>query len=116
MEKVNEVGRFKQRTVNGIDSFNDLLDLDLNLESFHPYRIDYTVRKENLLIFLDYVDYLTIPELGIKDCKTRVIKHGGELRCIYLTVNGKKEDVDNVNIVLNRLCAGLKEQNGDLNE
>jgi hypothetical protein len=108
MEKVNEVGRFKQRGITGIESFNDWLELDLNLDILHSYRFDYVINKVDLPIFLDYVDYLSIPELGIKDCKNKVIRYRKEFWHIFLTVSGKKEDVDKVDIILNHLNTGLK--------
>jgi hypothetical protein len=115
MEKVNEVGRFKQRAINYMySSGHECFDLDLNLGSLRSYRFDYTINKESLQMFLDYIGYLVIPELGIEDCKVRVtrrIRKGKYSKyCnVYLTLNGKKKDVDNVNTVLKRLFTGLKE-------
>ena len=108
MEKVNEVGRFKQRNVNGIDSFNDWLDLNSDLELLHPQRFNYVVRKENLSMFLNYVGYLTIPELGVRDSEVKVTEHRRELCRIYLAISGKKEDICSVDAVLERLCVELK--------
>ena len=122
MEKVNEVGRFKQRAKYCTYSSDDYKCFDLNLDLSYSYRFDYVIHKENLEMFLNYIGYLTIPELGIDDCKVKVIKYGIKhnneklLCCIFLTISGKKEVVDNTHTILNHLCVELKEVKGELNE
>lgn len=113
MEKVNEVGRFKQRSRDyfySLDTFKNFFHLDLSL--IRSYRFDYIISKEDLSMFLNYVGYLAIPELGVNNCKIKIVKHGEELRCIYLTVNGEKKDVDNIDIMLKRLRVGLNKTKG----
>ena len=106
MEKVNEVGRFKKRNYNYVYSFDDeCFGVDLSFIKSHRY--DYVIFKEDLLMFLKYVGYLAIPELGIKKYRVKSVKNGEQLRRVCLTVNGKKKDVDNVDIMLKRLRVEL---------
>jgi hypothetical protein len=112
MEKVNEVGRFKQRSLNYMYSSGyNCFDLDLNLELLHPQRFDYAIHREDLSMFLDYVGYLTIHELGIEDCKVRVTRaiRNGKYCNVYLTLKGQKNLVDNVTVLLKQLWVGLNE-------
>jgi hypothetical protein len=109
MEKVNEVGRFKQRAINYMYSSGyQCFDLNLNLELLHPQRFTYFVKKENLSMFLDYVGYLTIPKLDIKNCKTKIGNRGKEANWVYLIVSGKKSAINIMDNILNRLSTGLK--------
>ena len=113
MEKVNEVGRFKRKVRNYMYSCNgDFFDLNLDLELLHPYRFDYVMIKEYLPLFLSYVKCIGIHREGIRNYKVKVAKHGKEVRCVYLTLNGEKEYVDHMDSMLRRLCDRSNELKG----
>lgn len=112
MEKVNELSKFKKRHIDYMYTHNEIFNLNLDLDILHPQRLHYAVPEENLSKFLDYVKYLTIPELGISARKvhvTRTIIKGkySSFRNVFISVTGRKEDVRNLDVVLKRLCKGL---------
>jgi len=115
MEKVNEVGKFKQRMINYMYSSNDnCFNLDVNL--VHSYRFNYIINKDNLSMFLDYIGYLSIPELGIENCKVKVSSKNSNYYNVYLTLKGHKEYAKGVDVVLRDLCYGFGVIRGELNE
>ena len=105
MEKVNEPNRFKPRFIDFMYS-NDKI-FEPTPDPVWTYRFEYLIAKKAVTTFLNAVDNLTIPELGIESYRVITTKRGDYLG-ILLTMVGQKGDVRNVDAILRRLSEGLK--------